>query len=178
MLLIVAVAKPVVLVLMGVSGCGKTTVANILAVRLGWPFAEGDLLHAQSKIEKMSAGNPLTDADRERWLVSVAEWVEGRLDGGEDGIITCSALKRRYRDVINRRGSGVVFVFLDGTRATIDARLAARAGHFMPSSLLASQLADLEDPEPDEPHLRVDIGPPPNVIAQSIMRELGLRSTG
>jgi gluconokinase len=173
-LLIVAVAKPLVLVLMGVSGCGKTTVASILSGRLGWPFEEGDILHPQSNIEKMSAGKPLTDADREPWLVSVAEWVESRLDGGEDGIITCSALKRRYRDVINRRGSGVVFVFLDRTRATIDARLAARAGHFMPSSLLDSQFADLEDPEPDEPHLRVDIGPTPGVIATSILRELGL----
>jgi gluconokinase len=177
-LLIVAVAKPVVLVLMGVSGSGKTTVARILADGLGWAFEEGDILHPQSNIEKMSAGHPLTDADRERWLATVADWVDGRLDSGESGLITCSALKRRYRDVINRRGSGVVFVFLDGTRATIDARLAARAGHFMPSSLLDSQLADLEDPEPDEPHIRLDIGPPPNVIAQSIMRELGLRSTG
>ena len=109
MLLIVAVAKPVVLVLMGVSGCGKTTVGRILADRLGWAFEEGDMLHPQSNIEKMSAGHPLTDADRERWLVSVADWVDGRLDRGESGLITCSALKRRYRDVINRRGSGVVF---------------------------------------------------------------------
>jgi carbohydrate kinase (thermoresistant glucokinase family) len=124
-LLIVAVAKPVVLVLMGVSGSGKTTVARILADGLGWAFEEGDILHPQSNIEKMSAGHPLTDADRERWLATAADWVDGCLDSGESGLITCSALKRRYRDVINRRGSGVVFVFLDGTRATIDARLAA-----------------------------------------------------
>jgi carbohydrate kinase (thermoresistant glucokinase family) len=177
-LLIVAVAKPVVLVLMGVSGCGKTTVGRILADRLGWAFEEGDILHPQSNIEKMSAGHPLTDADRERWLASIAEWVGARLDSGENGVITCSALKRRYRDVINRRGSGVVFGFLAGTRATIADRLAARAGHFMPPILLDSQLADLEDPEPDEPHIRVDIGPPSNAIAQSILRELGLASAG
>jgi gluconokinase len=177
-LLIVAVAQPVVLVLMGVSGSGKTTVARILADRFGWAFEEGDLLHPQSNIEKMRAGHPLTDADRERWIASIAEWVVGRLDRGENGLITCSALKRAYREVINRRGSGVMFVFLAGTRATIADRLAARAGHFMPSSLLDSQLADLEDPGDDEPHIRVDIGPPPNVLAQSIMRELGRRSGG
>ena len=174
MLLTVAVAKPVVLVLMGASGSGKTTVARILADRLGWPFEEGDTLHPQSNIEKMSAGHPLTDADRKRWLASVADWVDGRLDSGESGLITCSALKRRYRDVINRRGSGVVFVFLTGARKTIADRLAARAGHFMPSSLLDTQLADLEDPGPDEPHVRVDIGPSPGVIATSILQELGL----
>ncbi|MHB8612938.1 MAG: gluconokinase [Candidatus Dormibacteraceae bacterium] len=167
-------ARPVVLVLMGVSGSGKSTVARILADRLGWPFEEGDILHPRANIEKMSAGHPLTDADREHWLASVTEWVERHLDGGESGVITCSALKRRYRDVINRRGSGVVFVFLTGTRETIAARLAARAGHFMPSRLLESQLASLEEPAPDEPHVQVNIGPPPGVIATSIMRELGL----
>jgi gluconokinase len=174
----VAVRKPVVLVLMGVSGSGKTTVAGILADRLGWAFQEGDLLHPQSNIEKMGAGKPLTDADRDRWLASIAEWVGARLDSGEDGVITCSALKRRYRDVINRRSSGVVFVFLAGTRATIAERLAVRAGHFMPPILLDSQLADLEDPGPDELYIRVDIGPPPNAIADGILRELGLASAG
>lgn len=174
MLLIVAVAKPVVLVLMGVSGSGKSTVAGILADLLGWPFEEGDTLHPRSNIEKMRAGIPLTDADRELWLESVTAWVEQRLDGGESGLITCSALKRRYRDVINRRGSGVLFVFLTGAGKTIGDRLAARVGHFMPSSLIDSQLSDLEDPQPDEPHIRVDIGRPPRAIATSILRELGL----
>ena len=174
MLLIVAVAKPVVLVLMGVSGSGKSTVAGILADRLGWPFEEGDTLHPGSNIEKMSAGIPLADADRELWLESVTEWVERRLDGAESGLITCSALKRRYRDVINRRGSGVLFVFLTGTSKTIGDRLAARVGHFMPSNLIDSQLADLEDPQPDEPHIRVDTGRPPRAIATSILRELEL----
>ena len=172
--LIVAASKALVLVVMGVSGSGKTTVARILAARLGWAFAEGDTFHPLANIEKMSGGDPLTDADRRLWLAAVAEWVDGRLDGGESGLITCSALKRRYRDVINRRGAGVVFVFLAGTRATIGARLATRAGHFMPSSLLDSQLADLEDPGPDETYIRVDVEPPPNVIAQTVIRELGL----
>jgi carbohydrate kinase (thermoresistant glucokinase family) len=169
-------AKPVVLVFMGVSGSGKSTVARIVAERLAWPFADGDTLHPQSNVEKMKAGHALNDTDRQRWLATVAEWVEARLQSGENGIITCSALKRSYRDQINRRGSGVVFVFLTGTKATIAPRLAARQAHFMPASLLDSQLADLEDPQPDEPHIKVDIGYPPKTIAQDIWQELGLAS--
>jgi gluconokinase len=168
------IAKPVVLVFMGVSGCGKTTVAAILAGRLGWRFEEGDALHPQSNVEKMEAGHPLTDEDRAPWLEKVAEWVDDRLDARENGLITCSALKRSYRDVINRRGTGLVFVFLAGSKETIAARLAARHGHFMPSSLLDSQFADLEEPTPDEPEIRLDVGPAPGVIAQHIMKELGL----
>lgn len=166
--------NPVVLVVMGVSGCGKTTVAALLAGRLGWPFEEGDALHPQSNIDKMRAGHPLTNDDRGPWLEKVAEWVEERLDAGENGLITCSALKRAYRDVINRRGSGVVFVFLAGSKETIEARLAVRHGHFMPASLLDSQFADLEEPDFDEPEIRVDIGPAPGVIAQGIVERLGL----
>jgi carbohydrate kinase (thermoresistant glucokinase family) len=167
-------AEPMVLVFMGVSGSGKTKVASILAGRLGWPFQEGDRLHPQSNIKKMKAGQPLNDADRRRWLARVADWVEARLDARENGLITCSALKRSYRNEINRRGSGVVFVFLAGSNTTIASRLALRQAHFMPSSLLDSQFAELEDPQADEPHVRVDIGPPPDVIAKAISRELGL----
>jgi gluconokinase len=170
------IAKPVILVFMGVSGSGKTTVAAILAGRLGWPFEEGDALHPQSNIEKMAAGQALSDEDRALWLEKVARWVEERLDADENGLITCSALKRSYREVINRRGSGVVFVYLAGSKDTIAARLATRHGHFMPSTLLDSQFADLEEPASDEPAIRVDIGPPPDVIAQSILEKLGLNN--
>jgi gluconokinase len=164
----------IVLVVIGVSGSGKTTVATILARRLGWPFEEGDSLHSESNIRKMSAGLPLTDADRQDWLLKVAGWVEARLDRGGSGLITCSALKRRYRDVINRRGAGLVFVFLAGSRATIAARLAARTGHFMPPALLDSQLADLEEPGPDEPAIRVEIDKFPDAIAQEVLERMAL----
>jgi carbohydrate kinase (thermoresistant glucokinase family) len=165
---------PLVLVMMGVSGCGKSTVAALMAGQLGWPFEEGDALHPASNIEKMKAGHPLTDGDRLPWLEQVAAWVDERLTAGESALITCSALKRSYRNVINRRGSGVVFVYLAGSREAIAARLAARHGHFMPPGLLDSQFADLEEPTPDEPAIRVDIGPAPSVIAERIVEALGL----
>jgi len=161
---------------MGVSGCGKTTVAALLAEQLHWPVEEGDALHPQANVDKMHAGHPLTDADRAPWLDKVADWVDARLDAGENGVITCSALKRAYRDVIARRGAQVVFVYLAGSRATIAARLSARQGHFMPSSLLDSQFATLEEPAPDEPAVRVEIGPEPEAIAHTIEQVLGLRA--
>ncbi|HAC46811.1 MAG TPA: carbohydrate kinase [Chloroflexi bacterium] len=163
-----------VLVVMGVAGSGKTTVAGLLAARLGWLFEEGDALHPPPNIEKMRAGHPLTDDDRSRWLIRVADWVDERLDQGQSGIITCSALKRSYRDLINRPGWGVVFVFLTGANETIRGRMAARRDHFMPASLLDSQFADLEEPAPDEPAIRVDISAAPEVIAEHIMDVLGL----
>lgn len=171
------IAKPVVLVLMGVAGCGKTTVAAILSGRLDWPFEEGDALHPQSNVDKMHAGHPLTDEDRAPWLKKVADWVDQCLDAGENGVITCSALKRAYREVINRRGSGVEFVYLAGSRELIAARLVTRHGHFMPPSLLDSQFADLQEPSADEPAIRVDVGPAPSVIAQNIVQMLGLKAS-
>lgn len=171
------IARPLVLVIMGVSGSGKTTVAAILAGRLNWPFEEGDALHPQANIDKMKAGHPLNDEDRAPWLEKIAEWVDERLDAGENGVITCSALKHAYRDVINRRGTGVEFVFLSGSRETIAARLTARHGHFMPPTLLDSQFATLEEPSTQETMIRVDVGPPPLVIAENIIKILGLNET-
>jgi len=159
---------------MGVAGSGKTTVAAMLARRLGWDFEEGDSLHPSGNIDKMRAGHSLTDDDRAPWLDQVRQWIEERIDKGQNGLITCSALKRSYRDAINRRGLGVVFVFLEGSKETIAGRLAVRHGHFMPSSLLDSQLADLEPPDADEPAVAFGIGPPPQVIAQEIIDSLGL----
>ena len=165
---------PIVLVLMGVSGSGKTTVAKIIAERLHWAFEEGDALHPPANVAKMAAGHPLDDADRAPWLAKVADWVDARLDAGECGVITCSSLKRAYREIIARRGSGVEFVYLHGSRELIAARLGGRHGHFMPSSLLDSQFATLEEPGADEPAIRVEIGEPPEDIATHIANALGL----
>ncbi len=167
-----APADPVVLVVMGVSGCGKSTVAALLSGRLGWPFEEGDALHPQANVDKMAAGHPLDDEDRWPWLEKVADWVDGCLDAGRSGIITCSALKRSYRDAINRRGHGVEFVYLAGSPELISARLATRRGHFMPPGLLDSQFATLEEPAPDEPSIRVEVGPPAPAIADQILEIL------
>jgi carbohydrate kinase (thermoresistant glucokinase family) len=163
-----------VLVVMGVSGCGKSTVAELLAERLGWPFQEGDALHPEANVDKMSAGRPLTDEDRWPWLEQVADWVEDRVRAEEDGIITCSALKRSYRDAIRRGGDAVVLVHLVGDRRTLEARMRVRRGHFMPASMLDSQLATLEDPEPDEPSIRVSIGQPPDRIVDEVVTGLRL----
>lgn len=159
---------------MGVSGCGKTTVAALLAGRFGWEFEEGDDLHPQSNVDKMHAGHPLDDDDRWPWLEKVADWIEEHLDAGRNGVITCSALKRSYREILNRRGTGVEFVFLAGSMDLISARIAARHGHFMPTSLLASQFADLEEPTAEEPAIRIDIGPEPQQIVRHIIDKLGL----
>ncbi len=168
--------RPVVLVLMGVSGCGKTTIARLIAERLHWPCEEGDALHPAANVAKMAAGHPLDDEDRAPWLARVADWVDARLDAGECGVITCSSLKRSYRALINRRGAGVEFVYLHGSRELIAARLQGRHGHFMPSSLLASQFATLEEPAADEPAIRVEIGAAPEAIASDIVDALGLRA--
>ncbi|WP_269046315.1 gluconokinase [Paenarthrobacter sp. Z7-10] len=163
---------PRVLVLMGVSGCGKTTVAALLSDQLGWDFEEGDSLHPQANVDKMAAGHPLNDEDRWPWLDKVAEWINGRLDAHQNGIVTCSALKRSYRAKLAR--PGVIFVYLNGDQETIAARLARRQGHFMPAALLASQFADLEEPGPDEAALWVSVGPPPGEIVRTITEDLSL----
>lgn len=161
---------------MGVSGSGKTTVAEVLTRRLGWRFEEGDALHPEANIEKMAGGHPLTDDDRWPWLAMVAGWIDQRLDAGENGLITCSALKRAYRDLLNRRGSGVIFVFLAGSKQTIAERLGGRQGHFMRASLLDSQFADLEAPAADEPAIRVSIERPAVEVADQVVEALGLLS--
>lgn len=167
-----AAADAIVLVVMGVSGSGKTTVATRVAQRLGWAFEEGDALHPPSNVEKMHAGHPLTDDDRAPWLARVAAWVDARLDAGAGGIITCSALKRRYRDAIAHGRAGVLFVFLDGTHDTVAHRLAARRGHFMPANLLDSQFDALERPSADEPVLSIDVGAEPDAVAQAVIDAL------
>jgi gluconokinase len=161
---------PPVLVIMGVSGAGKSSVAALLAGRLGWPFAEGDDMHPQANIDKMAAGHPLDDADRWPWLERVAAWTRDRVAAGAGGIVTCSALKRRYRDVL--RGPGVLFVYLTSSKEQIAERLLARHGHFMPAALLDSQFADLEPPEPDEQALIIEVTGTAQETAAAILAHL------
>lgn len=169
--------KPPILVVMGVSGAGKSTVAHELAARLGWPFEEGDSLHPESNIAKMHAGLALTDADREPWLEAVAAWIDGQRAKGLTGIITCSALKRSHRDIIVGHRPEARLVYLRGSRALIAQRLAGRHGHFMPADLLLSQIDTLEEPGPEEDPLIVDIGPPARQVAEEIIRLLGASRT-
>ncbi|MFC7615968.1 gluconokinase [Actinokineospora soli] len=146
-----------VVVVMGVSGSGKTTVGTALAERLGVPYAEADEFHPKANIDKMTSGVPLTDADREPWLRAIAAWVGERAADG--GVVTCSALKRPYRDLL-RAGGPAWFLHLHGSPEVIASRMAGRTGHFMPPSLLASQLADLEPLGADEPGMTVDVTRP------------------
>lgn len=152
---VAGVADPRVLVLMGVTGCGKSTVAKILVDRLGWDFIEGDDLHPASNVEKMRIAEPLTDEDRWPWLDEIASWITEHLRQGRSGIVTCSALRRAYRDRLF--SFGVVFVHLNGARAVLAERVSRRGDHFMPPSLLDSQLLTLEPLQPDEQGINVSI---------------------
>ncbi|WP_115787901.1 gluconokinase [Arthrobacter silvisoli] len=165
-------AQQPVLVIMGVSGSGKSTVAGVLAGRLGWDLAEGDDLHPEANVAKMHSGQPLTDEDRWPWLELIAGWIRARTEAGEPGIITCSALKKTYRDVL--RGENVVFVFLQGSRDKISDRLASRHGHFMPPSLLESQFDALEEPGADENHISLSVSASPAEEAQEVIERLEL----
>ena len=158
-----------VLVAMGVSGVGKSTIAGALADRLGWEFQEGDALHPPENVAKMHDGIPLTDADRAPWLARVAEWIDARRASGAPGIITCSALKRGYRRRIIGDRADVRPLYLKADVQVIRARLRARTGHYMPASLLDSQLATLEEPGEDERPITVLVhGTPEEVVAHAL----------
>ena len=159
------------LVVMGVSGSGKTTVATGLAKRLGWVFAEGDDFHPAANVAKMHAGIPLTDEDRWPWLSKLAEWIGEREAADENAVLTCSALKRSYRDVLDEGHPSVRFVHITASTETIRRRLQNRRGHYMPASLLDSQLATLEPLQPDEPGLTLaGDGEPADVIDAVVAR--------
>jgi carbohydrate kinase (thermoresistant glucokinase family) len=164
---------PPVLLVMGVSGSGKTTVGKALAGALAWPFQEGDDLHPPANIAKMEAGQPLTDDDRAPWLAAIAHWLDGQAMRGEPGVITCSALKRSYRDRLRKDRPQLWLVFLEGSRAVLAERLARRRGHFMPPSLLDSQLAALEAPGEDEPVIDIDIEAPVEDQVSAVEAVLG-----
>src|SRR5215469_14312940 len=164
---------PPILVIMGVSGAGKTTIAEELVARLGWPFQEGDALHPEANVAKMHAGIPLNDADRQPWLKAVAAWIDAQRAKKQPAIITCSALKRSYRQVIIGNRQEVRLVYLRGGRDLVAEHLASRHGHFMPASLLQTQIDTLEVPEPDEDPLIVDVGASANQVAEEIIHLLG-----
>ena len=163
---------PTVLVIMGVSGTGKSTVAGLLAGRLGWDLQEGDDLHPASNVAKMASGQPLTDEDRWPWLDKIAGWIQAHVDSDTPGIVTCSALRRVYRDRL--RQPGVAFVHLSGSLEEIAALLSSRRDHFMPVSLLESQLNTLEPLQPDENGIVVQLGQQPQDEANEVIRRLGL----
>jgi len=167
---------PPILVIMGVSGTGKSAVAEALAARLGWPFKEGDWLHPEANIAKMHAGIALTDADRQPWLEAVAAWIDNQRAMHQPGIITCSALKRSYRRIVVGDRPEVRLIYLRGGHPIIAERLSGRQGHFMPAALLRSQIDTLEEPGPDEDPLIFEIGPSVDRLADEIIQLLGSSS--
>jgi gluconokinase len=163
-------------VVMGVSGCGKSTVGRALAQRLGVHFVEGDALHSERNVAKMAAGTPLTDADRHGWLQSVAEQLSNPTAARNGVVAACSALKRRYRDLLRAGAPDLRFVFLHGDPALLARRLAVRTDHYMPPSLLQSQLATLEPPQPDEDAVTLDIDQPADRLVEAALQALTVRS--
>lgn len=168
---------PVIAIVMGVSGSGKTTVAALLAAALGCQLQEGDDLHPAANVEKMHGGTPLTDADRLPWLQKIAEVIDGWRVRSESGVLTCSALKRSYRDIVIGDRKDVTLVYLKGSYDLIHRRMAARQEHFMPVALLDSQFDALEEPTPDEQAIIVSVGQPPAEIAAEIVRQLEERQS-
>jgi gluconokinase len=160
------------LIVMGVAGSGKTTVAQALATRLGWRFEDGDKFHPASNVARMRSGQPLTDEDRWPWLRAIAEEVDRTRDAGGHLIVACSALKRAYRDILIGTRTGVRLIYLKGARDLILQRLRARRGHFMPPELLDSQFATLEEPGSDEDAVVVDVAPAVDAIIDDIVRQL------
>lgn len=165
---------PCALIVMGVSGSGKSTVADALAKRLGWRYEDGDRFHPPGNVARMSAGHPLTDEDRRPWLQAIADEIDRVCRQGERAVIACSALKRAYRDILLHGRADVRFVFLKGTQDLIAGRLAARKGHFMPPDLLASQFRTLEPPAAGEHPITVSIDAPVAAIVDDIIRQLKL----
>lgn len=156
------------IVVMGVSGCGKTTIGALVAHELGLPFTDGDSLHPVENIAKMAAGTPLNDDDRAPWLQVVGQELASSANGL---VVACSALKRSYRDAIRAQAPDAVFLHLDGTREVLSSRLEGRSGHFMPTTLLDSQLATLEALEADEAAVVIDISVPvPELVSDAVVR--------
>lgn len=167
-------SEPQHIIVMGVAGCGKSTFAGRLGAVLRWPVDEGDAFHPQSNIDKMAAGIPLDDTDRLPWLAALADRVRARDREGRSSILTCSSLKRTYRDQLRAAADRVRFIHLHGKRAVLEARVRARTGHFFPASLLDTQLADLEPLGPSENGITLDIEESIDVQIRRSLAELNL----
>ncbi|MBI3801248.1 MAG: gluconokinase [Deltaproteobacteria bacterium] len=159
-----------IIILMGVSGSGKTTIGQLLAQDLGWPFSDGDDFHPQANIDKMRQGIPLTDDDRDSWLTALRHYIDTLLDNRQSAVLACSALKQTYRDRLGGNRSAICFIYLKGDYALIRQRLQKRQGHFMNADLLASQFATLEEPEGVP---AIDIAQEPRAIVESIKQAVG-----
>jgi gluconokinase len=166
-----------IIVVMGVSGSGKSTIAAMLAVRLHWTYEDADWFHPPANVEKMHSGKPLTDEDRWPWLRAIAAWIDDARGARKHAVIACSALKRAYRDILVGNRRDVRIVYLKGGRELIARRMSLRHGHFMSPSLLDSQLATLQEPGEDERPLVVPIDPRPHEIVDIIVAKLGLATT-
>jgi len=166
---------PCALIVMGVSGSGKSTVGDALAKRLGWLYEDGDKFHPARNVAKMRAGTPLTDEDRWPWLRAIADEIDRLSAAGMRSVIACSALRRVYRDILVHGRSDVRLVYLCGTRAVIADRLSRRKGHFMPTGLLTSQFNTLEPPTADERPVTVSINAPVKKIVEQVLRRLDLK---
>ena len=165
------------IIISGVSGAGKTTVGKLLARELGWRFIEGDDFHPAANIEKMRSGHPLTDKDRWPWLEQLRQQIERSFSAGENAVLACSALKRAYRDHL-RVSDKVKFVFLRGDYAVVEKQLRSRYEHFMDANLLQSQFDDLEEPQPDEDVLTIELERTSEDIAKRIKAKLNLQGSG
>lgn len=164
---------PIHIVVMGVSGCGKSTVGALIAQRLGWEYGEGDDFHTQANVDKMASGRPLQDEDRWPWLETLAAWTRERDERAESTVLSCSSLKWAYRDILRRGGQRTFFVHLTGDKYTLMARMEGRE-HFMPPSLLESQLDALEPLRHNESGMEQDFSSPPDRIARVVAAELDL----
>ncbi len=160
------------IVVMGVSGSGKTTVGRGIAAAMGWEYAEGDDFHSAANVAKMASGTPLTDEDRWPWLRAIGDWLDEHERAGRSAVVTCSALRRVYRDLLREGRDGVRFCHLAADADVIKSRLEHRQGHYMPPSLLPSQLATLEPLQPDEPGVVVSTTPLPEEIVRDALRKL------
>jgi gluconokinase len=166
-------SPPIAIIVMGVSGCGKSSVGADLAARLGLPFIEGDVLHPKVNVDKMAAGTPLTDEDRWPWLTIIGETMSEALANGQGIVVSCSALKKIYRDHLRKAAGGrLAFVYLEGSHALLSARMGARTGHFMPPALLESQLATLEVPTGERGVVTISIDQPVGSIVADALQAL------